>query len=126
DARLRRAPHHEGLADLILSRREAPSRRMKPPTSECLARPEHAVLAHHLDQHALAQAAVGNPQSRQWKGVADRIEDGAAGEHQIGALDADAIVGDALLVAHAEQPRDGSGYVCIVHPDTVDAAAVIA
>src|ERR1700726_3691619 len=31
DARRCRAPHHEGLADLILRRREAPSRRMKPP-----------------------------------------------------------------------------------------------
>jgi hypothetical protein len=31
DARWCRAPHHEDLADLILRRREAPSRRMKPP-----------------------------------------------------------------------------------------------
>ena len=88
--------------------------------------PERAVLAHHLDQHALAQAAVGDAQARQREGVADRVENGAAGQHQIGALDADAIVVGALLVAHAEQPLDDGGDVGIVHPDAVDAAAVVA
>ena len=36
----------------------------------------------------------------------DRLEDGAAGEHEIGALVADAGVGGALGVAHGAQRRD--------------------
>src|SRR3954467_2189505 len=91
-----------------------------------LARPERAVLAHHLDQHALAQAAVGDAQPRQREGIADRIQNGAAGQHQIGALDADAIIVGALLVAHAAQPLDHRGDISTVHPDAIDAATVVA
>ena len=60
------------------------------------------------------------------KAVADGIEDGAARQHQIGALDADAIIAGALLIAHAKQPRDGRGDIRIAHPDAVDPAAVVA
>ena len=86
----------------------------------------HAVLAHHLHQHAFAQAAVGDAQPLARKGAADRFENGAAGEHQIGALRADAGVGDAVLVAHGEQPLDHGRDLCIVHPAAVDAAALVA
>src|ERR1700689_5372419 len=85
-----------------------------------------AVLAHHLDQHALAQAAVGDAQPWQRERVADRIEDGATRQHQVGALDADAIVAGALLVAHTKQARDHGGDVGILQPDAVDAAAIVA
>ena len=74
---------------------------MKPPSSTCSStsnadapidlRLQRAVLAHHLDQHALAQAPIGDPQPRQRERMADRVENGAARQHQIGALDADAI-----------------------------------
>src|SRR4029078_2036961 len=76
--------------------------------------PERAVLAHHLDQHAFAQATVGDAQAQQRKGAPEGIEYGAAGEHEIGALDADAVVAGALLVAHAEQLVDSRGDVGIV------------
>src|SRR5438552_16531714 len=56
-------------------------------TRGALARPERAVLAHHLDQHAIAQATVGAAQPRQRKGVADLVEPGAVGEYPIDALD---------------------------------------
>ena len=90
-------------------------------------RPQHAVLAHHLDQHAFAQAAVGDAQPRQRKGLADGIEDGAAREHQVGALDADAGVGGALLDSSSPSSRvDGGGDIGIAHPDAVDAPAIVA
>jgi len=62
----------------------------------------------------------------QRKRIADRIENGAAGQHQVGALDADAIIAGAFLVAHAEQPLDHGGDVGIVHPDAVDPPAIVA
>ena len=46
----------------------------------------HAVLAHHLHQHAFAQAAIGDAQARAREGAPDRLQDRAAGKHQVGAL----------------------------------------
>ncbi len=40
-----------------------------------------AVGTHHFDQHALAQAAIGDAQPRARKRAADGVEDGAAGKH---------------------------------------------
>ena len=61
------------------------------------------------------------------KGAADRFQDGAAGEHQIGALGADAGAGDALLVAHGQQARRSPRLISSrAHPAAVDAAAVVA
>ena len=79
-----------------------------------------SVFAHHLHQHALAQAAVGDAQPPARKHAADRIEDGAAGQHQVGALGADAGIGDALLVAHRQQPLDHPRDLRRVHPAAVD------
>jgi hypothetical protein len=53
----------------------------------------HAVGAHHLDQHALAQAAIGDAQSFARKKSPNGVEDGATGQHQIGAFGADAGIG---------------------------------
>ena len=50
--------------------------------------------------------AVGDAQARTGKGAADRFQDGAARQHQIGAFGADAGAGDALVVAHGQQPLD--------------------
>ena len=60
------------------------------------------------------------------KCLADRVENGAARQHQIGALDADTIIAGALLIAHAEQARDGRGDIGIAHPDAIDPAAIVA
>src|SRR5262245_43559568 len=72
-----------------------------------------AILAHHLHQHALAQPAVGNAQPPAREGASHGIEDGAASEHEIGALGTDAGVGDAILVAPVEQPLDHGGHLDI-------------
>src|SRR3569623_1626262 len=45
-----------------------------------------AVFAHHFYQHTLAQPAIGDPQPRHWERCADRIENGATREHELGAL----------------------------------------
>ena len=60
------------------------------------------------------------------KRAADRFQNGAAGEHQVGALGADAGIGDAALVAHGEQPLDHAGDLAVAHPAAVDAAALVA
>ena len=65
----------------------SPARRRAPPD---------AVLAHQVHQDALAQAAVGDAQAVGREGAPDRLEDGAAGEHEIGAVAADAGVRGAL------------------------------
>src|SRR5690349_20157080 len=85
----------------------------------------HAILAHHLHQHALAQPAIGDAQPPAREGASHGIEDGAAGEHEIGALGTDAGVGDAILIAPVEQPLDHRGHLDIGQPAAVDPAAVI-
>src|SRR6266853_5710825 len=52
---------------------------------------------HQLEQDALADAAVGDAQPADRPGGADRIEDGAAAQYQIGALAADAGIGGAAF-----------------------------
>ena len=57
------------------------------------------VLAHQVHQDALAQAAIGDAQAVRGEGAADRLKDGAAGEHEVGALAADAgIFGAAVEI----------------------------
>src|SRR6202040_2279579 len=85
-----------------------------------------AVLAHHLDQHAFAQPAVGDPQPPARECAPDRSENGATGKHEIGALAADAGIGGPFLVAHGEQPLDHPGHLIAAHPATVDAAPLVA
>ena len=62
----------------------APSGRRLVATVPC------TVFAHHLHQHALAQAAVGDAKTRTRKRTPDRLEDRTAGEHKVCALGADA------------------------------------
>src|SRR5664279_2037222 len=106
-----RVSNHEATMGHALAHRER---------SRLSAYTDRAVLAHHLHQHALAQAAIGDPQPRQRKRTADRVENGAARQHQIGALDADAVVAGAFLIAHGEQARDNSVDIRIAQPDPVD------
>src|SRR6202046_1476481 len=85
----------------------------------------HAVLAHHLDQHAFAQAAIGDAQARAREGAANGVEDGAAGEHQVGALAADAGIGSAFVEAHVYELPDHARNLVVGEPAAVDAPAVV-
>ena len=84
------------------------------------------VVAHHVAQDALAQAPVGDAQALGREMRPDRLENGAAGEHQVGALVADAGVGGALGVAHGAQPRDRPVDLRPAEPEAVDRAPVVA
>ncbi len=84
------------------------------------------MLAHQLRQDAFAQPAVGNAQARVRPGPADRLEDGAAGENQIGAIAADAGIGGTRGIIHLQQPCDYLVDVAVVQPQAIDAAPVIA
>ena len=81
-----------------------------------------------FDQDALAQAAVGDAQALGRPTPADRLEDGAAGEHQVGAV-ARRCRGwrRAASKSDVEQarrsPRSTSASL---HPQAVDPAAVVA
>ena len=85
-----------------------------------------AVLGHQLDQHAFAQAAVGDAQPLARPAAADRLEDGAAGQHQVGPLAADAGIGHARVVVHADERLDQIGNDAAGEPGAVDTAAVVA
>ena len=78
----------------------------------------------HLHQHAFAQPAVGDPQPLTGKGAADGVENGATGEHEVGALGADTGVGDTIFVAPAQQTFDHARHFVVDHPAAVDAAAL--
>ena len=67
------------------------------------ARRQHAVLDHQGRQDAFAQTAVGNAQPLARPHAQDGLEDRAAGEHEVGAVAADARLGDALLVGAPQQ-----------------------
>ena len=66
------------------------------------------VAGHQRSQYALANAAIGDAQSLGRPDVEDRIENGAARHHQIGAFLADADrlnrgLGTAMIQAFAQQ-----------------------
>ena len=88
--------------------------------------PPDTFVGHQLAQDALAQSAVGHPQPRRRPMRADRLENGAACKHEIGAVGADAGVGDALAEVPADQRLDHPVDLVVVHPQPIDAAAVIA
>src|SRR6202158_2536147 len=61
---------------------------------------------HQFEQDAFADAAIGDAQPADRPGGADRIEDGAAAQHQIGALAPDARAGGAALdIQPGKMPR---------------------
>ena len=56
-----------------------------------------------------ADVAVGDADAPAGKFAPDRLQDGAARQHEVGPLGTDARIGDALLVAHGNQPLDHRG-----------------
>src|SRR4051812_8117806 len=84
-----------------------------------------SVFAHHLHQHAFPQPPVGDPQALAGECRPDCIENGAAGENEIGALGSDAGIGDPILVAHGQQPLDNARRLLVAHPASVDATPLI-
>src|SRR5690349_6790646 len=54
-----------------------------------------ALPVHQVEEDAFADAAVGDAQAADRPGRADRVEDGAAAEDQVGALAPDAGAGGA-------------------------------
>src|SRR5262249_59567174 len=54
------------------------------------------------------------------------VENGATGKHEIGALGADASIGDAIFVAPGQQAFDHARHFIIDHPAAVDAATLVA
>ena len=84
------------------------------------------ILTHHLAENAFPQTPVGDAQSLGREMLADRLEDRAAGEHEIGALMADAGVGGSLSVAHRPQTRDSVVDLRPAEPEPVYSAPVVA
>src|SRR5579872_5121972 len=103
---------------------EIPGLRFAHPGMTTLPRPQRAVLAHHLHQHALAQATIGNAQPRQRKGFSDRVQYSATGKDKVSALGADTVIGGALGIAHAKEARNGCGDLRIVKPDSIHPASI--
>ena len=58
--------------------------------------------------------------------LADRVENRAAGEHEVGALRADAAIGDTLVEIHAAKALDGARRLVVRHPQPVDAPTIVA
>jgi hypothetical protein len=89
------------------------------------AAPPDTVGGHHLGQDAFAQTAVGDTQPVRRPDPADRLEDGAAGQHEVGPVGADARIGDALVERPGQEPRIHGVDFVRGHPQPVDAAAVV-
>src|SRR3989442_16028643 len=85
----------------------------------------HAVLAHHLHQHAFAQPTVGHPQPLTGEGAPDGVENGATGKHEVALLGTDASISHAIFVAAGEQAFDRARPVIIDHPAAVAPATIV-
>ena len=66
------------------------------------SRPRAAL--HQVEQDALADAAVGDAQPADRPGGADRVEDGAAAQHQIGAFLPDDPADTMRIVSSTAKP----------------------
>src|ERR671924_560412 len=62
-----------------------------------------AIGMHEAGEDAFAHAAVGDPEAPDRPEAADRLEDGAAGDDEVGAVGADAGIDGALLAGHRRQ-----------------------
>uniref|UniRef100_A0A0N5A029 PE-PGRS family protein n=1 Tax=Parastrongyloides trichosuri TaxID=131310 RepID=A0A0N5A029_PARTI len=105
------------------------ARRLIRPTRAAPATPSAgllAVLAHPLQQQALAQAPVGDADALARPGALDRVKDRRARQHQIGAVGADAAFGRSACRAQGLEPQGGRLAVCARHPQAVDQIALIA
>src|SRR5271156_87849 len=79
-----------------------------------------------MTEDSLAQTPVGDAQPLGGEMVPDRLQDGAASEHKIGAFVADAGVGGALGIAHGAQSRDRRVDLRPPAPQSAARAPVIA
>src|SRR5690606_24332808 len=86
------------------------------PASRLSASPPGAVLMHHPEQDALAQAAIGDAHTIARESPADRLEDGAARQHEIGAFATDTGIGCASGIVHFDQLVDDRQDVFLTHP----------
>ena len=83
------------------------------------------VLGHQRGEDAFAQAAVGNAQALTGPDPQQRLEDGAARQHQIGALLPDAGLRHPLGIRHAHQIAGHVAHVARRQPATIDARALV-
>ena len=83
------------------------------------------VLGHQRGEDAFAQAPVGHAQALAGPYPEQGLEDGAAGEHEIGALLADARLRHALGIAHGDQAVGDGAHIRRAEPAAVDAGAVV-
>src|SRR5512144_1599880 len=90
--------------------------------TRCAAVP---ILGHQRGENALTQTSIGHAQALAWPNSKQRLEDGAASEHEIGALLADARLRHALGVAHADEGVRHAARVGGAEPAAIDAAAVV-
>ena len=83
------------------------------------------VLGHEGGEHAFAQTSVGDAHPLARPDPEQRLEDGTAGEHEIGPFVTNAWLRHAIGIAHGDQVgRDGAGVAC-AEPTAVDAGALI-
>ena len=85
-----------------------------------------SVGVHQRNQNAFAQATIGDADTLGRPFAADGLEDGAAGQHQIGAVAADAGMGDAAVEGHGEQDLHGLVDLAALHPQAIDLLALVA
>jgi len=83
--------------------------------------PPAVAAIDHAHQQALADAAVGDRQPAHRPAPADGVEDGAAGDDEVGALRADARVVGALLPVGVGELGADPGDVVEIHGEAVDA-----
>src|SRR5690606_30755217 len=83
-----------------------------------------ALFRHQFAQYALPQAAIGNAQPLGWPDKADRLENGASRQYQIGPVSSDAGVGGALVEIPGQQLLDHAVHAIAIHPQAVHLAAV--
>ena len=85
-----------------------------------------AVVSHHFGQQAFAQTTIGHAHPACREAAADRLEDRAAGEHEIGTVRPDAGIGSAGIEIEPDEPVLHRGDLLGAHPQPVDLATIVA
>src|SRR6185437_12050060 len=83
------------------------------------------IAPDEVQQDAFADAAIGDAQAADRPELADRLEDRAAGEHEIGALGADAGIARALVMRLSGEATRGAALILETQHHAVDAAAAV-
>ena len=87
--------------------------------------PVVAVLGHQRGEDAFAQAPVGHAQALAGPDPEQRLEDGAARQHEIGALMPDARLRHALGIGHGDQIVGNGAHVAGAEPASIDPRALV-